>query len=30
LAQILLQDPDLMLLGEPTNHLDLEGVELAS
>ncbi len=27
LAQVLLQDPDLMLLDEPTNHLDLSGIE---
>ncbi|MCZ6573408.1 MAG: ribosomal protection-like ABC-F family protein [Planctomycetota bacterium] len=27
LAQVLLSDPDVMLLDEPSNHLDLEGVE---
>jgi ATP-binding cassette subfamily F protein 3 len=27
LAQVLLENPDLMLLDEPTNHLDLAGVE---
>ena len=27
LARILLQDPDLMLLDEPSNHLDMDGIE---
>ncbi|MHC4840176.1 MAG: ribosomal protection-like ABC-F family protein [Planctomycetota bacterium] len=27
LAKILLQKPDLMLLDEPSNHLDMEGIE---
>ncbi|MHC5010086.1 MAG: ribosomal protection-like ABC-F family protein [Planctomycetota bacterium] len=27
LARVLLSDPDLMLLDEPSNHLDMEGVE---
>jgi ATP-binding cassette subfamily F protein 3 len=27
LARVLLSDPDVMLLDEPSNHLDLEGVE---
>ena len=27
LARVLLMDPDLMLLDEPSNHLDMEGVE---
>lgn len=27
LAKILLQDPDLILLDEPTKHLDIESVQ---
>ena len=27
LARVLLSDPDVMLLDEPSNHLDMEGVE---
>lgn len=27
LAQLLLEDPDLLMLDEPTNHLDIEAVE---
>lgn len=27
LARVLLEDPDVMLLDEPSNHLDMEGVE---
>ncbi len=27
LAQLLLEDPDLLMLDEPTNHLDIQAVE---
>ena len=27
LGKILLQDPDVLLLAEPTNHLDLDAIE---